>query len=410
MRLLLLLAVTCLVAVFSQNQDSDIEAGAKKATFLNEVQNKMIEKYKEFFPDGQRFNDEMSNAIETVKNDLCTIKEGRHHPDLNILGEACKTEFIKLYTEDAEQCSGVFCDVTSDAETMVRDTMRALITAKTDDDFFGIIKSEIINPLMKYSCKCSMKMLGAWLKCKQTIDEGDIWTYVLNFGDFNLDAEYLEGQAWKDYWVNVFVNGIPWDSIERLLERTMANLCQKNSDLDKKAKPKCYAYFFDAFTKLYEVYLEVTGKKAAGLNTGGSLTDCTTYDMYSEEEMENMSFSDIKEAVVAKFCEGECKETYQQYLLGCCSASMIQDTVLQEAVINTIEGLPKILFEVLSEDLDSFDITEYLQYYQDVLQILRKPTCKNKVSYNVIPCPCVGKEGKKLKKCKKQLKGDRTEA
>ena len=60
--------------------------------------------------------------------------------------------------------------------------------------------------------------------------------------------------------------------------------------------------------------------------------------MYSEEEMENMSFSDIKEAVVAKFCEGECKETYQQYLLGCCSASMIQDTGKKHFLSSMIRG------------------------------------------------------------------------
>ena len=43
-------------------------------------------------------------------------------------------------------------------------------------------------------------------------------------------------------------------------------------------------------------------------------------------EMEQITFGDIKDAVVAKFCVAECAPFYQKALLGCCTASMIQDT------------------------------------------------------------------------------------
>ena len=43
-------------------------------------------------------------------------------------------------------------------------------------------------------------------------------------------------------------------------------------------------------------------------------------------EMEQITFGDIKDAVVAKFCVADCAPFYQKALLGCCTASMIQDT------------------------------------------------------------------------------------
>ena len=39
----------------------------------------------------------------------------------------------------------------------------------------------------------------------------------------------------------------------------------------------------------------------------------------------NLTFGDIKEAVVDKFCVEECADFYQDEFLGCCTASMVQD-------------------------------------------------------------------------------------
>ena len=40
---------------------------------------------------------------------------------------------------------------------------------------------------------------------------------------------------------------------------------------------------------------------------------------------ENPTFTGIKDALVSKFCVEECSDLYQDVLLGCCTASMIQD-------------------------------------------------------------------------------------
>ena len=42
-------------------------------------------------------------------------------------------------------------------------------------------------------------------------------------------------------------------------------------------------------------------------------------------EADDISFGDIREAVVEKFCVEECEDVYQKTFLGCCTASMIQD-------------------------------------------------------------------------------------
>ena len=46
----------------------------------------------------------------------------------------------------------------------------------------------------------------------------------------------------------------------------------------------------------------------------------------------NLTFGDIKDAVVDKFCVEECAGFYQDEFLGCCTASMVQD-----------EGINKVL-------------------------------------------------------------------
>ena len=52
------------------------------------------------------------------------------------------------------------------------------------------------------------------------------------------------------------------------------------------------------------------------------------YDLsaFSGMEIESITFGAIKDAVVDKFCVEDCAPLYQRVLLGCCTASMIQDT------------------------------------------------------------------------------------
>merc|ERR550537_94767 len=344
------------------------------------------------------------------------------------MGNTCKKEFVKLYNKETPQpdkikCSAVFCHVATEAETFLRDTLNALIAADTDDKFFDIIEDKIIDPMMEYSCRCLKDMLDAWINCKHKIGEADIWAVLLDFGGVDTSAEYLGGQGWKDFWVDVVVDGVPWNHIEDLFDRTMANLCQKNTD--KKGAGQCYSYFYEAFTKLYKVFLKATGgvpavKKNARPEDTGVPAHCTTYDLsaFSDVEMEQITFGDIKDAVVAKFCVEACAPFYQKALLGCCTASMIQDTELEDAVINTAESITELVVELFPpeseepmEEEEGFDISEYFEYYQDVLEMLRDPTCdETNVSYDMTPCtegssdPCAGKEGKQLKICKKKQK------
>ena len=63
------------------------------------------------------------------------------------------------------------------------------------------------------------------------------------------------------------------------------------------------------------------------------------YDVYSEEEVERMTFSDIEEDVVAKFCVEDCVRLYQKHLLGCCSASLIHDTGKKHFLSSMKRGL-----------------------------------------------------------------------
>merc|ERR1712013_293265 len=80
-----------------------------------------------------------------------------------------------------------------------------------------------------------VRMLDAWIGCKDAIGEADIWYTLMTFGGFDTKAEYLGGQDWKAFWVDLISNRLPWDDIEMFVERTMANLCQRNTDAQGQA-------------------------------------------------------------------------------------------------------------------------------------------------------------------------------
>jgi len=420
-----LLAVSCLVAVVL-SQESDMQPGAKRGTFLNVMQQQLIATYQELFPDGRRLMNTAQLGIMTAKNDLCKINNEQFQSQNSvILGKTCKKAFVKLYNEEPDRCGGMFCNVVTNAETFLNDTMRALIAAQYDKEFFDIIEENVVAPAMEYSCKCSGKMMDAWMGCKNKIGEADIWYTLMNFGGFDTSADYLGGQDWKTFWVDVVVNQVPWDDMEVMLERTMANLCQRDTDM--KGDSKCYSYFYKTFTTLYQWYLKSSGGNPAmkknERSRGPSAPDhCSTYDFseFMEMEAEDISFTDIKDAVVDKFCVEDCEDLYQATFLGCCTASMIQDTELEQAVMDTAEGIADIYVAIYPEEEEEAEagITEYFEYYREAMNMLRNPTCEDSdVSYDVTPCTegdsssaggdedaCAGLSGKQLKICKKKQK------
>ena len=73
----------------------------------------------------------------------------------------------QLYNEEPDRCGGVFCDVLTDFETKTKESLTSLIAAQFDSDFFAIIEDRFINPIMEYSCRCSGKMMDAWMGCKK---------------------------------------------------------------------------------------------------------------------------------------------------------------------------------------------------------------------------------------------------
>lgn len=409
-----LLAVTCLLAVVS-----GLTPGAKRGTFLNQIQVNMTMIYDSIFPNG-KLNNGIYLGILTAKNDLCKITSEdveQQQATSVIVGKKCKKAFVKLYSQE-DQCSGVFCNVLSNAQTFLNETMRDLITAEFDKDFFNIIETRFVDPAMEYSCKCLVRMLDAWLGCKDKIGDADIWYTLMGFGGFDTKAAYLGGKDWKDYWVDVLANRLPWDDIKVFVERTVTNLCQRNTDV--KGQQQCYSYFYKTFTTLYQWY-----QKSAGLTqavnkkdrnrVSDELEHCTTYN-FSRFVGRDVSFGEIKDAVVDKFCVEECSDMYQKTFLGCCTASMIQDRALEEAVTNTAEGISDIYAAVFPEEGEetSSVFKSASEYFEDTMDMLRNPECpETGVTYNVDPCDgagsigadeCAGLTGKQMKICKRKAK------
>jgi len=429
-----LLVAACLLAVAFVKSEPDfvpnfeIAPGAKKTSFLYQIQKTLIEGYATLFPDGSRIMNTAQLGIMTARNDLCKIS----NPDFQsqgsvILGKTCKKAFVKVYNDDSgEQCSGVFCDILENIEEFLNNTMRAMIAAEFDKEFFEIIEEEILDPVMEYNCRCSGQMMDAWLGCKHKIGEADIWFTVMNFGGFNTSAAYLEGEDWLEFWVDVVKDRLPWDDMSLMLERTMANLCQSNQD----DEGECYTYFYKAFNTLYQWYLKSTGgvpavdKRRGGGNKKAMVVpdECSTFDLsaYADMEADDISFGDIREAVVEKFCVEECEDVYQKTFLGCCTASMIQDEALETSVKNTAKGMGEIYKRLYPENENAANsgMSEYFGYYEDAMLMLRNPTCDDTdVEYNVTPCggfvegeevgemsSCEGLNAKKTKICKKKAK------
>jgi len=416
-----LLAVSCLLAVAYAQEEAIFEPGARRGTFLNLIQQQIIQLTLSVYPDGVNMDQTTRLAVMTARNDLCKINNPATQSQNSILlGKTCKKEFVKLYNEEPDQCGGMFCDVLTDIETKARDTMIALIEAEFDADFFDIIERDLINPAMEYSCRCSGKMMDAWMTCKKKIGDADIWYTLMNFGGFDTAADYLGGMDWKDFWVELVTNRVPWEDIELMLERTMFNLCQSNTD-EKRADAKCYTYFYDAFNTLYQAYMKSTGLTPAvrrgGKGRSQTPEHCTTYDLstFAEMSMENITFGDIKDAVVDKFCVEDCKDFYQEEFLGCCTASMVQDEELEDSVRNAAEKIVELYVEVFPEEEEAAEsgIAEYVGYYEDAIEMMRNPNCEETdVSYDMTPCnggdsvetedPCAGLSGKKAKVCKKK--------
>lgn len=96
-----------------------------------------------------------------------------------------------------------------------------------------------------------------------------------------------------------------------MLEQTVENLCQENTDDDGK----CYSYFYKTMTVVVQWFLDSQRPGGRGRN------QCTTMD-YSGDEV---TFESIKAYAIDKFCDEDCQGIYQDVLLGCCSASMIKD-------------------------------------------------------------------------------------
>merc|ERR1712003_505049 len=93
-----------------------------------------------------------------------------------------------------------------------------------------------------------------------------------------------------------------------------------------------------------------------GRSRGPTAPDhCSTYDFSEFMAMEaaEISFGDIKEAVVNKFCVEECEDLYQDTFLGCCTASMIQDTELELAVRDTAEGIADIYVAIYPKEREA---------------------------------------------------------
>ena len=427
-----LLAVACVLAAASAYEDASLVPGANKGTFLRSVQEMLINATKTFYPDGENIMPNIKSVVETARNDLCKISNPQevNNPqehDSIILGRTCKEAFVKLYNEEPNRCGGVFCDVLTDFETKTREFLTDLISAEYDSDFFDVIEDRFINPIMDFSCRCSGKMMDAWMSCKETIGDANIWSDILlNFGGFDTAAEYLGGRDWKDYWVDLVANRVPWEDIEIMLERTMANLCQRNTDI-RKGDLKCYTYLYDTIIAHVKDHMKSIGFPPAERRTD-RISDvpahCTQYD-YSGSEGNCSSFCDCHtsilesmDSVFEKFCVESCVDYYQEKFMGCCTASIILDEALETSIMNFTSEIKEVYVAVFPEDRFAADYirARFNTFYNHELDFMRNPTCEDSdISYDVTPCTegdrniedenaCAGLSGKALRKCKKTQK------
>ena len=381
-----LLAVACVLAAASAYKDASLVPGANKGTFLRSVQEMLINATKTFYPDGENIMPNIKSVVETARNDLCKISNPQevNNPqehDSIILGRTCKEAFVKLYNEEPDRCGGVFCDVLTDFETKTKESLTRLISAKYDSDFFDVIEDRFINPIMEYSCRCSGKMMDAWMSCKETIGDANIWSDILlNFGGFDTAAEYLGGRDWKDYWVDLVANRVPWEDIEIMLERTMANLCQRNTDI---RKGKCYTYLYDTITAHVKDHLKSLGFTAAERRRG-RISDvpeqCTQYD-YSGSEGQCSTFCDCHTSILEsmgsvfeKFCVDSCVGYYQEKFMGCCTASLILDEALETAIMNVADEIKEIYVAAFPEHRFAADCIRatFNTFYNHGLDFIRE--------------------------------------
>ena len=434
----MLLAVAWVLAAASANEDAFLVPGARRGTFLSSVQEMLINATKTLYPDGENMMQTIRLAVMTAKNDLCKIsnpQEVNNPQEHNsiILGRTCKKAFVKLYNEEPDRCGGVFCDVLTDFETKTKESLTDLISAEYDSDFFDIIEERFINPIMDYSCKCSGKMMDAWMSCKKRIGDADIWFTLMNFGGFDTAAEYLGGRDWKDYWVDLVANRVPWEGIEIMLERTMANLCQRNTDI-RRGDAKCYTYLYDTITAHVKDHMKSIGFPPAERRRG-RISDvplhCTQYD-YSGSEGNCSTLCDCHTSILEsmgsvfeKFCVESCVDYYQEQFMGCCTASLILDEALETAIMNVADEIKEIYVAVFPEDRFAADHirARFDTFHNHELDFMRNPTCEDSdISYDVTPCtegdmnmededPCSGLSGKAFRKCKKtQKKGGHSAA
>ena len=433
----MLLAVACVLAAASANEDASLVPGAKKDTFLNSIQKMLINATNTLYPDGENMKETIKSRVTTARNDLCKINgpQGVNNPqehDSIILGRKCKEAFVELYNEDPDRCGGVFCEVLTDFETKTKEFLTDLISAEHDSDFFDKIEESFINPIMEYSCRCSGKMMDAWMSCKDTIGDADVWSkIILNFGGVNTTAEYLGGRDWKDYWVDLVANRVPWEDIEIMLERTMANLCQRNTDIKKKDL-KCYSYLYDTITAHVKDHLKSRGLSAVERRRG-RISDvpenCTQYDysLLSGSGGNCSTFCDchtsilesMMRSVFEKFCVESCVVYYQEKFMGCCTASLILDEALETAIMNVADEMKEIYVAAFPEHRFAADCIRatFSESHNYGLDLMRNPTCEDSdISYDVTPCtegdmnienedPCAGLSGKAARKCKKNCSG-----
>eukprot|EP00116_Pleurobrachia_bachei_P004396 sb/3464658/ len=390
MRFLLCLALLGAAAAQLPNP----AAGSR--TFLYQLQmgvKAWVEEGSVFKPNGMGFSSAMSTGASFVKTDICRIK----HPvakahESAILGIACKAAFVGLY-EEKPRCGAFLCDL---IETMEGEKplefFEAFLAATTDDDAFGVIKEHIFNPVMEWNCDCTLDVLDTFMGCKSNMGEAKILSVnMAGLAGIDTNAPFQEGKGFNEFWSEFIDTTIPWDSIRTVVDRFVQNVCNNDNRGDK-----CYSYFYDTVTKMYQWYMKSTGLKPAGRSSASRKYDssCTTFNM---QVMATGGFTDIKEALVNKMCVDECSGLYQDTLFGCCTANMIQDNELTG-------GLQRLAQELKDMVVDTFGYSEeeanemfslYMGYATEALGMLRNPTCDNGVKMS----PCAGLKGKKKKKC-----------
>ena len=423
----------CVLAAASANEDAILVPGARRGTFLNSIQEMLINASKTFYPYGENVMWPMKVALMRARIDLCKISNRQevNNPqehDSFILGRTCKEAFVNLYNEEPDRCGGVFCNVLTDFETKTKDFLTDLISAEYDSDFFHIIEERFINPIMEYSCRCSGKMMDAWMGCKETIGDADFWDYLgsVRLRGFDMAAEHLVGMDWRTFWFDLVASRVPWEDIEIMLERTMANLCQRNTDIEKEDL-KCYSYLFDTIIAHVNDHMNSIGFLPA--ERMGYISDvpahCTQYsNIDSGSEGHCLAFSDCHttilesmDSVFKKFCVESCVDYYQERFMGCCTASLILDEALETSIINVANEIKEIYVELFPEDESAAEAitTNFLKSHQKELEFMRNPCEDSDITYYVTPCTegdmnieeedsCAGLSGKALEKCKKKQK------